>query len=371
MLAAGMVLVAMLPVAVSAAEVRAGEQAAIAQGETIPHNAYLAGGSLVSSGTIGGDLIAAGGSLVVNGPVGADLLATGGNLSILGNVAGDLRAAGGTIAITGSVAGDLIAAGGNITAAGSKIGGDALLAGGAIRLTTPVAGSVRIRGGQVVIDAPVAGDLDVHAQSLTFGSHAVVTGNLTYEAPKAATMQEGASVKGKTTFTPVVNVSEGPAAALALFSVWILASLAALMLTALLFRALFRRYVVEAENAVVTRPWHKLGMGFIAFAVTPPAIFVLCLTVVGIPLGVVAGLGYAALLVVSWMFAPIVIGAFIEQWWHARAPQGNWQFIVYGAIAYVVVGLIPVVGGIFKFVAILMALGTIVEKKWEIASEWV
>lgn len=371
MLAAGVMIVAVLPVAVSAAEVRAGEQAAIAQGETIEHNAYLAGGSLVSSGTIGGDLVAAGGTLVVNGPVGADLLAAGGNLSILGNVAGDLRAAGGTIAITGNVAGDLVAAGGNITAAGSKIGGDALLAGGSIRLTAPVSGSVYIRGGQVVIDAPITGHVDVRAQSLTLGSHAAITGDLTYEAPKAATMQDGASVKGKTTFTPVVNVSEGPAAAFALFSVWILASLAALMLTALLFRALFRRYVVEAGNAVVARPWHKLGMGFIVFAVTPPAIFVLCLTVVGIPLGVVVGLGYAALLVVSWMFTPVILGAFIETWWRSHAPQGQWQFIVLGAIAYVVVGLIPVLGGIFKFVAILMALGTIIEKKWEIASEWV
>jgi hypothetical protein len=364
-------VVALLPAVLFAADIRSGEQAGTASGETIARNAYLAGGAVVSSGSIGGDLAAAGGTIVVNGPVGADVEAAGGNISILGSVKDDVRIAGGTLVVAGSVGGDLVAAGGQITATAPRIGGDALLAGGTVRLTSAVSGSVRIRGGSVVIDAPIAGNVEVHAQSLTLGSHAVITGDLTYEAPKAATMETGSSVKGKTTFTPVVDVSVGPAAALALFSVWILASLAALLVSAFIMRALFRRYIVEVAAAVVARPWHKLGIGFVSLVVTPAAAMVMFLTVVGIPLGVLTMLAYVALVLVSWMFTPIVLGAFIEKWWHKRTPQMNWQVVLYGAIVYVLIGLLPIIGPLFKFAILLIALGAIVEKKWEIASEWV
>lgn len=367
----GAFLALLVPAAVFAAEIRSGEQAAISAGETIPHNAYLAGGSVVSAGSVGGDLIAAGGTLLVSGPIESDLTAAGGNLSVLGDTKQDVRVAGGTIVLSGSIGGDLVAAGGNITIAGPKIGGDALLAGGAIRITTPIAGSVRIRGGSVIIDAPITGQVEVEAQSLTLGKSAVINGDLTYQAPKSAKMEEGAVVKGKTTFTPVVDVSAGPAAALALFSIWILSTLAALIVCALIVRLLVRRFVIELGSVAIERPWRSLGIGFVSFVVIPAAAFVMLLTVVGVPLGILAFIGYAALLVFSWIMAPVVAGAFIERWWYQRDPELHWQMIVYGAIAYVLVGLIPVLGGILKFAVILVALGAAIEKKWEIAAEWV
>lgn len=368
---AAVALALVLPVAASAAEVRHGEQVGIGAGETVPKNAYLAGGSILSNGNVGGDLVAAGGSVIASGNIGSDLLAAGGNVSVLGAVKDDVRMAGGTLVVAGSVGGDLTAAGGQVTITGSSVGGDAMLAGGTVRLATPVAGSVRISGGSVVIDAPVAGDVEVHAQSLTLGSRAVIRGKLTYEAPKAATMETGASVKGATDFTPIVDVSVGPGAALALLSVWILASLAALLVSSLLLRALFGRYVTAIGAAVVARPWHKLGLGFVILVVVPAVAVVMLLTVVGVPLGIMTLLGYALFLIAAWIFAPIVVGAFIEQWWHKRVPQMRWQTVVYGALAYVVIGLLPFIGPLFKFAVILLALGVMAEKKWEIASEWV
>lgn len=370
-LLAGAALALALPAALFAAEVRQGEQVAIGAGEAIAKNAYLAGGSVLSGGSIGGDLVAAGGTVIANGTVGADMLAAGGNVSVLGPVKGDVRIAGGTLVIAGEVGGDLSAAGGQITVTGPSIGGDAMLAGGTIRLAAPVAGAVRISGGSVVIDAPISGDVEVHAQSLTLGSRAAIAGKLTYEAPKAATMEPGASVKGATEFTPIVDVSVGPGAALALFSIWILASLASLLVSSLLVRALFTRYVATIGAAVVARPWRTLGLGFVILVVVPAVAVVMFLTVVGIPLGIMTLLGYALLLIASWIFAPIVVGAFIEKWWHKRTPQLGWQTVVYGALAYVIIGLLPLIGPLFKFAVILLALGMVAEKKWEIASEWV
>ncbi len=360
---------AFLPALSQAAVISTGRDAAFAS--PVPHNAYIAGGAVESAVPIGGDLAAFGGTIVMNGPVAADLMAAGGNISILGDVKDDARVAGGTIVISGSVGNDLVVAGGTITAIGPKIGGDALLFGGNVRLASPVSGSVHIRGGNVTIDAPVSGDVEVHAQNLTLGSHAVIAGNLTYEATKAATMAEGASVKGETAFTPIVNVQEGPAAAIAIFSVWLLSIFAALLVSALIVRLLVGRYTLSVARAALARPWHSLITGFIGAVVLPVAAGVMLFTVVGIPLGILTGFGYAALLVFSWIFAPIVVGAFIEERWHKRSPQIPWQVVIYGAVAYVAIGLIPLIGWLFKAAVFLIASGAILEKKREIFSEWV
>lgn len=370
LLAAGAVAV-LLPGLASAADLRVGEQVAVSGNENIAHNVYLMGGSVLSSGSVSGDLMATGGTVVVSGPVASDVLGGGGNVSVLSAVGGDVRIGGGTIVVSGPVTGDLVVGGGQVTVTSQKIGGDALIAGGTIHISAPVSGALRIRGGSVVIDAPIGGDVDIHAQSLTLGSHAVVTGNLVYEAPKAAVLEAGASVKGKTLYTPVVDVSVGPEAALALLSVWILSMLAALVVSALIVRMLFRRYVVEIGAAALARPWKALGTGFVALVVIPAAAIVMMLTVVGVPLGILTLIAYVALLMFSWIMAPVVVGAYVERWWYTRAPQLSWKVILSGAVVYAVVGLIPFIGGIFKFAVLLVSLGCIIEKKWEIAAEWV
>lgn len=370
-LSIALIALLLFPALSRAAEIVAGEQASLPAGTPIAHNAYLAGGAVVSGAAIGGDLSVAGGTIVVNGPVAADLLAAGGNISILGDVRDDARIAGGTIVISGSVGNDLVVAGGTITAIGPKVGGDALIFGGNVRLASPVSGNVMIRGGNITIDAPVSGNVEVHAQNLTLGSHAVISGNLTYEATKAATMDAGAAVKGQTAFTPIVNVKQGPAAAVAIFSVWLLSIFAALLVCALIIRMLIGRYTLSVARAALARPWHSLLVGFIGAVVLPVAAAVMMFTVVGIPLGILTALGYVALLVFSWLFAPLIVGSFIEHWWHSRAPEMPWQVVIYGVVAYVVIGLIPLIGWLFKALVLLIAFGAILEKKREIFSEWV
>lgn len=370
-LSLGALLVLLAPAFLFAAEFRVGEQVSLPALQGLGKNAYLAGGSVVSDARLAGDLSAAGGTIVVNGAVAADLLAAGGNISIVSDIGDDVRVAGGTIVISGAVGSDLAAAGGQVTATGKRIGGDVLISGGTVHLAAPVSGSVRISGGSVTIDAPIAGDVEVHAQSLTLGSHAAISGNLSYEAPRKMLLEEGALVKGETTYTPIVNVREGPAAAVAVFSVWILATLASLIVAALVVFLLFGRYSRAIARDVAARPMRMLGVGFLAIVAIPAAAFVMFLTVVGVPLGVVVLAGYVGLLVFSWIIAPVVTWALVESWWFKRVPEVRWQTVVYGAFIYLIVGLIPFVGWIVKAAVFLIALGAIVEKKREIASEWI
>ena len=367
----GALVVVLAPAFLFAAEFRVGEQVSFSPVPGLDKNAYLAGGSVVSDASLSGDLSVAGGTVVVHGNVGQDLLAAGGNISVLSDIGDDARIAGGTIVLSGAIGNDLAVAGGQVTVTGKRVGGDVLVSGGTVHIAAPVSGSVRISGGSVTIDAPVAGDVEVHAQSLTLGSKAVISGTLSYEAPRKATLEDGASVKGETTHTPIVDVREGPAAAIAVFSVWILATLASLIVASLVVFLLFGRYMRALARDVAARPLRMLGIGFLALVAIPAAAFVMFLTVVGVPLGVVTLAGYVALLIFSWIVAPVVTWALVESWWFKRPPEVRWQTVVFGAVTYLVVGLVPFVGWIAKAAIFLIALGALVEKKREIASEWV
>lgn len=368
----GALLVLLAPAFLFAAEFRVGEQVSLPSLPGLGKNAYLAGGSVVSDASLAGDLSVAGGTIVVNGKVGQDLLAAGGNISVVSDVGDDVRIAGGTIVMSGAIGNDLAAAGGQVTVTGARIGGDVLISGGTVHIAAPVAGSARISGGSVTIDAPITGNVEVHAQSLTLGSKAVISGDLMYEAPRKATLEDGAVVKGETDYTPIVDVREGPAAAIAVFSVWILAMLASLIVSALVVFLLFGRYTrALARDVATTAPLRLLGIGFLAVVAIPVAAFVMFLTVVGVPLGVVTLAGYVILLVFSWIVAPVVTWALVESWWFNRAPEVRWQTIVYGALIYLAIGLVPFVGWIVKAAIFLVALGALIEKKREIASEWV
>ncbi len=105
---------------------------------------FAGGGSVIVSKNIGADLFAAGGNVSVNGSVGGDLRAAGGTVSVAGDVNEDLLAAGGNILLSGKkIGGDLWVAGGNIVV-DSGVGGNVLIRGREVLIDGTVAGSVDV-----------------------------------------------------------------------------------------------------------------------------------------------------------------------------------------------------------------------------------
>lgn len=122
---------------------RSGSDIVIGAGETIPHDLYVAGGTIRVDGRIDGDLLVAGGQIVVNGPVTGDLWAAGRSISVRSEVGGDARLAGNDVTVEGKVGEDLLAAGANVTvtSAGS-VGGDFIVGSGETHLDGAVQGNV-------------------------------------------------------------------------------------------------------------------------------------------------------------------------------------------------------------------------------------
>jgi len=357
-----------LPLVVRAAEVRSGDQPSITANETITDDVYIAGGNVSSAGVLGADLIAFGGNVLVTNDVGGDIAAAGGSVTVLGKVADDIRAAGGNIILQGTVGDDAVLAGGQLTIGGS-VGGDLLAAGGTVRVDAPVKGNVRIGGGDVYLNSAITGNVEVFAEKLTLGVDARVSGNLNYTAGKEATMEEGATVAGETTFKKRDRtVSVG--GVVAVISIALIGTILSQLAAAFFFGLIFNRYSVKLVEVAATRPLLEVGRGLVVFIVLPIASLMLLWSVLGASLGILGLIAFAGITVYVWIMTPVLIGSFAYRSFFGGEFEVNWKTILLGVFIYTIFGIIPIVGWIAEFILILLTLGAVAKMKWEIAKNW-
>lgn len=358
------------PLVSFAAEFRFGDQPSIQVNERVTDDVYIVGGSVTSAGSVTGDVVAGGGNVVISGAVGADIIAGGGNITILSSVGDDVRVGGGNILIQGKISGDVVAGGGQITIGGIGVGGDVALAGGSIRIDAPIAGDLRIVGGVVYINAPIAGTVTIEADTVTLGSAAVISGNLTYKATKELTKEVGAVVRGKVTFEPRAQKQISATWIAGLISVWVIGKFLVLLVSALIIGLMFRRYSKEVVTKATERPLLELGRGLIVFAALPVLSVVLCVTVVGIPFGIIGLLSFIIALLFAWIITPIIIGSVVYTYLSKRDAEISWKTILLGVFLYEILGFVPIIGWLAQMVLMLLALGIIAAVKWEVVRQW-
>jgi cytoskeletal protein CcmA (bactofilin family) len=364
------------PFLVTASDFRSGEQVSLSSEEIISEDLYMSGSSVVSSGTVQGDLVTAGATLILNGSVLQDLLAAGADVSIKGDVADDVRAAGGNISIQGNVAGDAVLAGGKIFLTGENIGGDLMAAGGVVHIESEVLGSAHIMAGEVYINSTISGDTKIYADKISLGPKAVIAGNLSYTAPDAIVMADGAEILGEVDFTQTEHSLNdfkeiGKAGIFAFLTFWLIAKFLMIFLGALLIAHFLRKYSRTLLEKSVDNPVQKLGSGLIIFIMLPVASIILLITIIGIPFGVIGLLAYVMLLIYTSIITPIVIGPVVKKWISKTANyEINWQTILLGTVIYFLLGIIPLVGWVIEFGITLIILSVLWEIKYSVIKDW-
>ena len=361
-----------IPVIAFAAELRIGESPSFSSSETAQEDLYLAGGNVTSSGKVNGDLAVGGGNILVNGSVSQDLFVGGGSITIVADIGDDVRIGGGNIIINGKVGNDLVVGGGQTSVTGAGVGGDVLWAGGMLRMDAPVGGGMQLAGGEVVINSRVRGNVEFKGQKLTLGKDAVIEGNLTYSAQKEATIEAGATVKGQTNYEPLKAPPQMSGnGIIAFLSLVFLGKFLALLVFALALGLFFRRYASTLVGNAVAQPLLETGRGLIVLIVLPVVSIMLLVSLIGVPLGLLGLVAFASLLLIASPLAAIVVGSVVHKWMFKPAEyQVAWQTILLGVAVYTVLGFVPVLGGIAKFVLVLLAIGSMMKIKWDVAKEW-
>lgn len=359
-------VVAMVPVGAVAAELHVGETVFLDANDYLTENVYVAGGQVTVSSTVTRDAALAGGRVIVNGPVSGDVLAVGGTVDVLERVVGDVRVLGGQVTISSQVQGDVIALGGVVhLLPGSSVSGDIMVLGGQIISEGTINGESRLYGGDVIVNGLLAGSVSIRAgNAVSFGDSAIVGDSLMYRAPEEATIAEGAELGDEVTFKPldIPARSLGPSGATALLvaaaGVIVAIKLVTALASAIALVLLFPSFSLDVVQSSYASFWKSVGIGFAVLILTPAAIVVLALTLLGLTAASLIGLIYATLLVIAGLYGAILAGSLVRKF--VRKEYGvSWVTAAVGTIVLFVASLVPIIGWAVSFVFMLAALGTV------------
>jgi cytoskeletal protein CcmA (bactofilin family) len=336
-------------------KLRTGDEVTIPASETVDHDLYAFGGTVIVDGTVQGDLVAAGGQVVVNGTVTGDVLAAAGTIGIGGTVAGDARLAAGQLTLAGTVAEDVLLAAGEVDVSlGAQVGQDVILAAGDVTMSGNVAGSIIGSAGtyQRTGSGSVGGTEDVTTEAAA-----------PPPAPTAADIVADAIrhflavlLVGLLAFWLVPRALNGAERALRheplRAFVWGLGGLAGFVILVIAI------LVVSIVIAIALGP---LGFdGLVAFVVVGAIVAIGALSVL---------FAFVAAYVVD-AIVGLALGRLVARGSEAAAaePRRRWArdvgMLAVGAAVVVVLTSLPVVGSLAKLLVIVLGLGTLLAVAW-------
>jgi hypothetical protein len=318
------------------------------------------------NGTVTGDLIAVGERVTLRGSVGGNLFAAAMTVDVSGTIGGSVLGAGRSLQLLQThIARNLYGGGRELTlGSGTDITGDAIAVGNDVEIGGQVGVDLLAFARRLSLNGSVNRHVDARGQRITLLAPARVGGNLTAHVgdPASVEIANGATVVG-TVDTRIIERGEGvlapPENKYLTFGFYVAQ---ALRLAAAFVMGLLLLWLVPGLRAahigggldVV-----KLGGIGLATAVTLPVLcIILCLTIVGAPLGILGFVVGA----VGLYFAKIVVAQFIGRSLY-KSPQGlpHYAATLFAGLVVVLIAInLPTIGWLVSFVLTMVGLGMLV-----------
>jgi hypothetical protein len=268
--------------------------------------------------------------------------------------------AGGNVDIDQPVEGNLYIAGGNVSV-NAPVTGNARIAGGDVNVKANIGGKLAVAGGNVNIDAPVAGNVSVSGGTLELGPNARIAGKLDFRGGHLE-QDPAAQVTGGVTRTHHArhHIDSGP-----FKGSWVVRGLwtLGLMLLAAIIAGALPGPAKRMQEELRMRPWLAALFGIMALIIIPIAAVIVMITVIGIPVGLLAILGYVALLLVGYVATAVLVsGLVLDRYKSDAATRTAWR-VGAAVLAMLVISTlahVPFVGGFLALVALVMGVGAIV-----------
>jgi len=305
------------------------------------------------------------GALTVNGTLAADAVSLGGPVMVGGLVTGDVSSMGGPVTITGRAADDVSSFGGPITVAG-EVSGDVSSLGGPVLVSGHVAGDISSLGGNVKLTsgAVVDGDISTMGGLVEKEDGAVHRGSVTsFDARdiRRALLDVGRVARqGEKRLSPLLAGGLATAGLIFLFSL-LFTGVILLLLPAVFFPV----HTGRAADAVRADFWRSTGIGALITVAFFPAMLMLLVSILGIPL-----IPLALLLLVC--AAALGLSGFSvvlqERFFEGVKRKGPASLLGQVVVGYALMAgllifgnIIPLIGGVLSFIGfMMMAFGAVV-----------
>lgn len=256
---------------------------------------------------------------------------------------------GGSAKIYGTVTGDLVVAGGSAKIeSGGRVVGNATVFGGSLKVESGarVDGDVGIVGGVLKREeGAIVGGKVVDSSS----GHAGATKVTVHDGEVSTEVQSGGKRgSGRSRLTEAVS-SLGQS----------VTNMSLLFVFGCVLLALATRKMEMLRLEVAARPMKSFAMGIVGALAGLVAITAMCITVVGIPFAILAALlavfsVYASIAAVLTTFGAAVAG---------HRSKNPYVHLLVGCVAFLVVGLVPFVGGVATLVLVMISLGALVSTR--------
>ena len=342
---------------------------------------FLAGEHVeVSNANVADDIFAAGQEVKFDTVSANHVIAAGGTLWLTNVTADNLILAGWQMELSGTVKDDVIAAacpvcpvGGVVRLTNSmQVGDQAHLVGREVRIAGKVGGNLYAVAQRFELSGTVAGDTHAEAKHIILKRGARIDGNLRWAGPNAPELEEGAVVAGKIVeVEPIIPFEkEGPEHPVWWYVVMGIIAVIGILLAFVLLGAVLQWAVpallANAAATARTTMWASLGRGLAVALLGPAVVALLMASVIGIPIGMITSAALFLLFVLGYVAISYCIGLYLR----GRSGQNN---VVMGAgsrilttalgmIVMFVVALVPFVGWVVDFLAVLAGVGAVVSE---------
>lgn len=343
----------------------------VAKNEIINDDLFIAGESVEIYGTVNGDVYAAGGSVKIDGVINGDLHAGGGSIYVGGKIREDVYIGGGNVNLTNAIVGDsLIIGAGNVSIDKySSIGGSLIAGAGTLTLESSVKRSAMLGVGNADINSQISGEVKIGAGAISLGPNTKIGKDLYYaiEDGTEINISEGATVSGNIQKLDAryvrpkgfeqVRAGMGSAIKSAKFGMSLFSFLGALLVGYLCLRFLPKVFVSSSD--LVSKSFFKsLGVGFVLSLVFIPALIVLAITIIGLPL---AGI-FLLLFILNVYLTKIVVGLAFGNWIKDKFGWKNTsQFaaFVLGLLGIYFLKEIVIIGFFVSLIVLWVGLGSL------------
>jgi cytoskeletal protein CcmA (bactofilin family) len=338
-------------------------------------NTYLSGSSVRAGRVIEGDFVGAGGKVSIDQPVKGDVMAVGGSVDIRAAVGDDVRVAGGDVNIENTIGGELFASGANIALSKAvRVAGHTALYGGTVVIDGKIDGPLRVGARTVTVNGELNGETRFRAEVIEVGPTAKINGALFYSSPNELKRMEGATITGAITRLDGTSMSRERDMSRAdrdwhgrtqRSGIWVgsIFTFVALLACAAVLLLVFPAFSANASETIKTSPWLTLAVGFGAIVGVPILAALLFVTVLGIPLGIIALALYPALLLMGYVVGVLFVARRAQVAMRKGDASGFSSVIGFFALALLLVMLmsrLPFVGWLVLFVITAIGFGALI-----------
>jgi hypothetical protein len=352
------IVVLLIPTTSEAADVRKAKRVEVGADEAIDDTLIAIAQTVVIEGQITGDAVVLARSVTVNGTIDGNLVTLAQHVDIEGLVRGSVLTAGNKVHVVGLHASQLYAAGRVVALDGVDLYGDAMLAGRNIEIGGVVGRDVYARGDRVVIDAVTQRDLFVDGGDLQVGPHAAIGRDLLANVDEVEDLEidTAATINGSTAIDTDKDTRFDDVG----FYVGKFLMLAAGLLFGFVAFVFAPNLFKAPREQTEQHRWPRVfGLGLAALIVIPIVAVIIAVTLVGLPLALVAIGGYALALYLGKLFVVAELGRRILNLSGNKRSDALWSLLL-GMLLVAVLVELPFVGALIGFVLAVLGLGTVV-----------